>query len=79
MLNIKKNVTLNGQSLIQEGENQIMVASMTATLNSDGVLSFNKSIDRPDLYKENKAAVQKDMADFDAVAYELESVENATD
>lgn len=79
MLKIKKNVTLNGQSLVQEGENQIMVARMTATLNSDGVLSFNKSIDRPDLYKEHKAAVQKDMADFDTAAYELESVENATD
>ncbi len=52
---------------------------MSATLNSDGVLSFNKSIDRPDLYKEHKAAVQKDMADFDAVAYELESVENKTE
>lgn len=79
MLKIKKNVTLNGQSLVQEGENQIMVARMSATLNSDGVLSFNKSIDRPDLYKEHKAAVQKDMADFDAVAYELESVENKTE
>ena len=75
MLNIKKNVTLNGQSLIQEGENQIMVASMTATLNSDGVLSLNKSIERPDLYKQHKAAVQKDMADFDVAAYELDNEE----
>lgn len=79
MLKIKKNVTLNGQSLVQEGENQIMVARMSATLNSDGVLSFNKSIDRPDLYKEHKAAVQKDMTDFDAAAYELESKENKTE
>ena len=75
MLKIKKNVTLNGQSLIQEGENQIMVARMSANLNSDGVLSFNKSIDRPDLYKEHKEAVQKDMADFDAAAYELDNEE----
>lgn len=75
MLKIKKNVTLNGQSLIQEGENQIMVARMNATLNSDGALSLNKSIERPDLYKEHKAAVQKDMADFDVAAYELDNEE----
>lgn len=75
MLKIKKNVTLNGQSLIQEGENKIMLASMTANLNSDGVLSLNKSIERPDLYKQHKAAVQKDMADFDVAAYELDNEE----
>lgn len=72
MLNIKKNVKLNGQSFIQEGENKVMVVSMNATLNSDGILSVSKTTVRPDIYAEHKAAVQKDMKDFEQAAYELE-------
>ncbi len=71
MLNTKKNITLNGQSFVDEGEGKVMVANMTATLNSDGVLSMNKSIVRPDLYNLNKVAVKQDMLDFDTEAFDL--------
>lgn len=75
MLNVKKTITLNGQSMLEESGQEVMVASMTATLTNDGVLSVNKSIVRPDLYEANKEEVKDDMTGFDFVAFDLETTE----
>ena len=53
--------TISGTSVIDNA----MVASMTATISEEGNISISKNVYNKDLYNQNKAAVQKDMADFE--------------
>ena len=61
--NVKDTVskTISGTSVIDNA----MVASMTATISEEGNISISKNVYNKDLYNQNKAAVQKDMADFE--------------
>lgn len=70
MLEINKNITLNGTSLI----NGVQVAWMSATINSDGGTgaNVNKTITNQELYNTNKVAVREDIAKFEEQVYKLE-------
>ena len=70
MLEVTKNITLNGVSKI-DGQ---AVAYMSANISTDGAGSsnVNKSISNKDLYDVNKTQVRKDMAEFEEKVYQLE-------
>lgn len=70
MLEVTKNITLNGVSKI-DGQ---AVAYMSANISTDGAGSsnVNKSISNKDLYDMNKVQVRQDMAEFEEKVYELE-------
>lgn len=70
MLNINKNITLNGVSLI----NGVQVVYMSATISSDGGsgANMNKSITNQELYNSNKAQVRADIAEFEQEVYKVE-------
>lgn len=70
MLDINKNITLNGISKI----NGVQVASINATIATDGnkQASINSYISNKDLYDANKAEVRNDIAEFNRAVYELE-------
>lgn len=70
MLEVTKNITLNGVSKI-DGQ---AVAYMSANISTDGAGSsnVNKSISNKDLYDVNKTQVRKDMAEFEEKVYRLE-------
>lgn len=70
MLEINKNITLNGTSII----NGVQVAYMSATICTDGGNSgnINKTITNKELYNENKAAVREDMNKFEDEVYKVE-------
>lgn len=70
MLEVTKNITLNGVSKI-DGQ---AVAYMSANISTDGAGSsnVNKSISNKDLYDMNKTQVRKDMAEFEEKVYQLE-------
>lgn len=70
MLNINKNITLNGVSLI----NGVQAAYMTATISSDGGTgaNVNKTITNPELYNSDKAQVRADIAEFEQEVYKVE-------
>lgn len=70
MLEVNKNITLNGVSKI----NGVQVAWMSATISTDGGNNgnINKSITNKDLYNENKAAVRADMSQFEDEVYKVE-------
>ena len=61
MLKTTVSKTISGTSVIDNA----MVASMTATISEEGNISISKNVYNKDLYNQNKAAVQKDMADFE--------------
>ncbi len=65
MLKTTLSKTINGQSIVDN----TMVASMTATLSEDGNITISKNVYNTEIYNKNKAAVQKDMADFDAAIF----------
>lgn len=70
MLELNKNITLNGVSKI-DGQ---PVVYMSANLSTDGTSSnnVNKSISNRDLYNTNKTQVRQDMADFEDAVYLVE-------
>ena len=70
MLEINKNITLNGTSLI----NGVQVAWMSATINSDGGTgaNVNKTITNQELYNANKTQVRADIAEFEKEVYKVE-------
>ena len=61
MLKTTVSKTISGTSVIDNA----MVASMTATISEEGSISISKNVYTKELYNQNKAAVQKDMADFE--------------
>lgn len=70
MLNINKNITLNGVSVIDG----VQVAYMSATISSDGGAgaNVNKTITNQEVYNANKATVRADIAEFETKVYEVE-------
>lgn len=70
MLNINKNITLNGVSIIDG----VQVAYMSATISSDGGAgaNVNKTITNQEVYNANKATVRADIAEFESKVYEVE-------
>lgn len=70
MLEVTKNITLNGVSKI-DGQ---AVAYMSANISTDraGSSNVNKSISNKDLYDVNKTQVRKDMTEFEEKVYQLE-------
>lgn len=70
MLDINKNITLNGISKI----NGVQVATINATIATDGnkQASVNSYISNKELYDANKSEVRNDISEFNRAVYELE-------
>ncbi|MER2110039.1 MAG: hypothetical protein ABS889_03795 [Desemzia incerta] len=69
MLKTTKSITLNGNSEI-DGQ---PVVNLSATIpDNTGVGNINQYIQNVELYEKNKAAVRKDIADFQTAVYEVE-------
>lgn len=70
MLEVNKNITINGTSEI-EG---VQVVYMTATISTDGGnnAGMTKTVTNQELYNKNKVAVRKDMADFETEVYAVQ-------
>ncbi len=70
MLNVSKNITLSGTSVI-EG---VQVAYMSASISTDGGngANVNKTIINQEVYNANKVAVRADIAEFENKVYEIE-------
>ena len=70
MLNINKNITLSGTSVIDG----VQVAYMSASISTDGGngANVNKTITNQEVYNANKVAVRADIAEFEAKVYEVE-------
>lgn len=70
MLNVSKNITLSGTSVI-EG---VQVAYMSASISTDGGngANVNKTITNQEVYNANKVAVRADIAEFGNKVYEIE-------
>ena len=68
-LETKKQITLTGNSIIEE---QVVVA-LNATIPSDtGVGNVNQYVQNTDLYEKNKVAVRKDVRAFQDQVYAIE-------
>ena len=70
MLNINKNITLGGTSVIDG----VQVAYMSASISTDGGngANVNKTITNQELYNANKVQVRADIAEFEQEVYKVE-------
>lgn len=70
MLNINKNITLSGTSVIDG----VQVAYMSASISTDGGngANVNKTITNQEVYNANKVQVRADIAEFENKVYEVE-------
>lgn len=69
MLTINKTMNLSGISVVAEGEKQMQVARMSATINAGGEFNSNHSIQNKDMFEMHKEEVLKDFDDFDNCVY----------
>lgn len=74
MLEVNKNITVNGISKI-EG---VQVVYMSATIATDGSSNANivKTVTNQEIYNANKTDVRKDMADFENIVYGIQDSMN---
>lgn len=69
MLKTTKSITLNGQSMIGD----VQVVNLSATIpDNTGVGNISQYVQNTELYDANKAAVRKDIRDFQDMVYEIE-------
>lgn len=75
MLNINKNITLSGTSVIDG----VQVAYMSASISTDGGngANVNKTITNQELYNANKVQVRADIAEFEKEVYKIEDESTA--
>lgn len=73
MLNINKNITLSGTSVIDG----IPVAWLSATISTNGEkgANVNKTITNQEVYNLNKVQVRADIAEFEQEVYKIEDEE----
>lgn len=69
MLKINETRNISGQVMIGEDENQKQVAYLNASVNKDGNVNINKSIQDSELFKANKQAVLNDFTEFETFVY----------
>lgn len=69
MLKTTKQITLNGNSMI----NDQVVVTLNANIPSEtGVGNINQYTQNAELYDANKAQVRRDVAEFTALVYDIE-------
>ena len=70
MLNVSKNITLSGTSVI-EG---VQVAYMSASISTDGGngANVNKTITNQEVYNANKVQVRAEIEEFEQQVYKIE-------
>lgn len=70
MLNVSKNITLSGTSVIDG----VQVAYMSASISTDGGngANVNKTITNQEVYNANKVQVRADIAEFEQQVYKIE-------
>ena len=70
MLNMTKNITLSGTSIIDG----VQIAYMSANISTDGGngANANKTITNQEVYNANKAQVRADIAAFEQEVYKIE-------
>ena len=71
MLSYTKSNTFNGHSNIVVDGTSTQVVTLSGSINESGVVFTSVSIQNPELYKQNKATVDKDIADFNAAIYQF--------
>jgi histidinol phosphatase-like enzyme len=73
MVVLNKSITINGASVINDGEKDVQVAYMNASIQTDGNLNINKAIQNSEMFESNKDDVLKDFSAFEEFVYkELE-------
>lgn len=70
MLNVNKNITLSGTSVIDG----VQVAYMSANISTDGGsgANVNSTITNQEIYNSNKAQVRADIKAFEEEVYKIE-------
>lgn len=71
MLQTKKQTTINGASVVMEGEKEITIATMFASLTVDGKFNNNATIIDKEKYAQYAEEVDGDIAAFNAEAMKL--------
>lgn len=69
MLTIRDSILITGSSDVMVGDEKIIVASLSATINDTNV-NISKAISNRDVFETHKEEVQKDFADFENYVYD---------
>lgn len=72
MLNTSISKTINGTSMVKNGDLDVVAAAMSASITEDGSININKNIVNKDAYNANKEDVRTDMEEFEKFVYSQE-------
>lgn len=68
MITINQSISISGNSIIHNGEKDIIAAYINANIGSDGNISINKSINDKKIFH-CKEEILKDLNEFEAYVY----------
>lgn len=72
MLRTNQIVTINGTSIIvSENGDELSVASMSASIDENGMISTNSNVYNKEAYEEHKEDVVADIQEFNKVVYKV--------
>ncbi len=69
MINIDKSISITGNSIINNGEKEILVAYVNANISNDGNISITKSIIDKDMFNRHKEQILEDFNKFEQYVY----------
>ena len=71
MVVLNKSITVNGASMVNDGQKDVQVAFMNATIPVGGNANIGRSIQDKKLFDANKEEIIKDFEAFDEYVYGL--------
>ena len=69
MITINQSISISGNSIIHNGEKDIIAAYINANIGSDGNISINKSINDKEIFHCKEEEILKDLNEFEAYVY----------
>lgn len=69
MVRVNKSITITGESVINEGENEVQIAFMQANIPANGNMTSSRTIQNKEAFDRNKKDVLLDFQAFDDYVY----------
>ncbi len=69
MITINQSISISANSIINNGEKDVIAAYINASIGNDGNISINKSINDKEIFHSKEEEILKDFNEFETYVY----------
>lgn len=73
MITIAKSITITATSIVEDNEQDMVVAHMNANIGDDGNINISKSTINKDIFDKHKTQVLADFKEFEEYVYSMQN------